>query len=107
MQGSVLTCSCIIGLYSTHLDYITLIKIIGFVCHFCHKSFGYKKTLDGHISVMHENSGAFPCEICGKKFAVKSGLQQHLTTVHLKEEKYKCEMCDKSFTRKDYFQVHL
>ena len=63
--------------------------------------------IDGHISVVHENSGAYPCLNCGKKFAVKSTLDQHIISVHNKEERYRCDLCERGFSRKDYYQIHV
>ncbi|KAJ0169882.1 hypothetical protein K1T71_014488 [Dendrolimus kikuchii] len=56
-------------------------------CKICKKKFGYKLSLDEHISSTHEQSQSYTCDICGASYTRIRGLRRHQLTKHGKEGK--------------------
>ena len=53
-------------------------------CESCKKSFGQKRYLDLHVSIVHENIKNHKCDYCDASFGFKSQLNTHVKTVHEK-----------------------
>lgn len=54
-------------------------------CAICNKKFGYKISLEEHISSAHVRSESHPCEHCGATYTRVRGLKRHLAAKHGKE----------------------
>lgn len=51
-------------------------------CLICNKKFGYKLSLEEHISSTHERSQTYPCQLCGASYTRTRGLRRHLLAKH-------------------------
>lgn len=49
-----------------------------FECHICQNRYAKKRSLNRHISYVHENEQKYICKICNKRFIENSVLKQHL-----------------------------
>ncbi|CAB3222487.1 unnamed protein product [Arctia plantaginis] len=58
-------------------------------CSICNKKFGYKISLEEHISSAHVRSETHPCEHCGATYTRLRGLRRHLAAKHGKQSKRK------------------
>ncbi|XP_022819143.1 zinc finger protein 841-like [Spodoptera litura] len=58
-------------------------------CRICSKKFGYKVSLEEHISSAHVRSESHPCEHCGATYTRLRGLRRHLVSKHGKQAKTK------------------
>ncbi|KAH9633860.1 hypothetical protein HF086_013749 [Spodoptera exigua] len=58
-------------------------------CRVCSKKFGYKVSLEEHISSAHVRSESHPCEHCGATYTRLRGLRRHLVAKHGKQAKNK------------------
>lgn len=58
-------------------------------CRICSKKFGYKVSLEEHISSAHVRSESHPCEHCGATYTRLRGLRRHLVAKHGKQAKNK------------------
>lgn len=58
-------------------------------CPICSKKFGYKISLEEHISSTHVRSESHPCEHCGATYTRVRGLRRHLAAKHGKQAKSK------------------
>ncbi|XP_075989492.1 uncharacterized protein LOC142985290 [Anticarsia gemmatalis] len=53
-----------------------------FECAICNKKFGYKISLEEHISSTHVRSETHPCQHCNATYARVRGLKRHLASKH-------------------------
>ena len=55
-----------------------------FKCDICERTFGFRRTLIGHVAQVHSDEKPFKCEFsgCTWSFALKKGLQKHTAAVH-------------------------
>lgn len=53
-----------------------------FQCKLCDKKFGYKISLQEHISSIHERSEVHSCDECGATYSRFRGLRRHLAAKH-------------------------
>ncbi|XP_035713616.1 zinc finger protein 37 homolog [Folsomia candida] len=63
----------------------------------CPQTFSSKKSLQGHIRVLHENQRNYPCAFCDKRFANTTNLKVHLERRHPTGKElivYSCEKCE-------------
>ena len=53
-------------------------------CDICERTFGFRRTLIGHVAQVHSDEKPFICEFsgCTWSFALKKGLQKHTAAVH-------------------------
>ena len=63
------------------------------VCEICEKKFGYKHSLEIHISGVHEENRPHKCKICNKSFKQLSNLLTHISGVHERKKPVKCTQC--------------
>lgn len=56
-----------------------------FQCKLCDKKFGYKISLQEHISSIHERSEVHSCDECGATYSRFRGLRRHLAAKHGKQ----------------------
>ena len=72
------------------------------------KSFAQKKTLDQHISDVHEKLKPYKCDDCGESFAQKSSLDKHIASQHREDLKLvKCPDCDLKFKHSKELEKHI
>ncbi|XP_026746990.1 zinc finger protein 260-like isoform X1 [Trichoplusia ni] len=56
-------------------------------CTICNKKFGYKISLEEHVTSAHVRSESHPCEHCGATYTRIRGLRRHLAAKHRKQAK--------------------
>lgn len=78
---------------------------VGFVCTYCGRKFGYRRSLDQHL-VVHTGAKMFPCEVCSKSFATKKSLTQHMW-IHSKYKRFECKLCNKQFNQRVSYKSHM
>ncbi|KAM3957341.1 uncharacterized protein ACR2FA_008518 [Aphomia sociella] len=54
-------------------------------CKLCDKKFGYKISLEEHVSATHERGMGHQCDLCGAVYSRVRGLRRHLLTKHGKQ----------------------
>ena len=57
-------------------------------------SFTIKRSLDKHVTVVHEKIKPFVCESCGYTAGGRATLKRHFEVVHEKKKPFKCIYCD-------------
>ena len=70
-----------------------------FMCAQCPREFMTKKSLDSHVSLVHEGKvGRYSCPFnCGKTFNYQSGIASHVVNMHSDHYQYSCSVCGKKF----------
>ncbi|XP_012546073.3 zinc finger protein OZF [Bombyx mori] len=56
-----------------------------FECPICNKKFGYKTSLEEHVSSNHGRTEQHTCDHCSATYSRKRGLQRHLAAKHAKQ----------------------
>ena len=69
-----------------------------FECNICHKSYGHKNELKGHVERNHEKKH-HSCDFCSKIFTSFGVLTNHIKNIHERTTSHKCDFCGKTFTR--------
>ena len=77
-------------------------------CHYCEKSFNYKKSLKNHTFKVHGvNIGSHICKFCGKSYSGIRRLRNHIRAIHERQKYHKCDSCGKSFTKSGTLKMHI
>ena len=70
-----------------------------FKCSFCDHTFSNKSNMAVHIRAIH-NEQSFKCPLCGYNF---KSLEKHISSVHDGIKPFKCDICQNRFARTQYF----
>ncbi|OXA45027.1 Zinc finger protein 26 [Folsomia candida] len=71
-------------------------------CHLCPRTFLWRRGLQRHIRVAHENQRNYPCAFCDKRFSISSELKRHVEVKHATSNEmiHSCDKCEyKSFSK--------
>ena len=79
-------------------------------CDECEAKYRYKKDLNAHIRLKHEQRGtvkSFDCDQCPAKFKQKKSLNAHKKTKHSNSvAEFPCPDCGKIFNQKNNMKRH-
>ncbi|XP_071453462.1 zinc finger protein 135-like isoform X2 [Hetaerina americana] len=89
--------------YSAHRE---THSTMGYICNFCKEEFTQMSHLKGHIEVVHLSLQKFPCDICHKTFGFKSSLDRHMDT-HKTFNPVVCRYCSSTFSRNSSLVRHI
>jgi uncharacterized Zn-finger protein len=78
-----------------------------FRCDHCDKAFKTKRTLVGHLKIVHKKVKEFQCDECDKAYDLRENLQSHINAIHKKMKRFFCDHCDKAFSRNAHLQTHI
>ena len=92
----------------TLLEHIESCDLRSLICPFCDKtSDNYKHLVSFHRHYRFHDENKGQCEEWGKIFGGKKSLQGHVLLVHLKETKSVCVTCNKPFSKMSNLSKHL
>ena len=82
-----------------------------FDCDMCDATFKYKKGLNAHVRLKHENTSGKPssytCDICPSVFKELKTLTSHKKLKHSEsQEDFPCQICGKTFNQKKNLKRH-
>ena len=82
-------------------------------CNSCDKSYASPRSLQIHVSKIHdieekiECENSYKCDICGKTFRTPTYFKHHASTEHGVKGEFGCKICNKQFYIRDEYEKHV
>lgn len=78
------------------------------ICKICFQTFAAPRNLRHHIEGVHMKIRGFSCDLCSKSFTRKATLQKHMV-IHIghSHRQVQCQICNKFLTSRDILRRHI